>query len=744
MAEGNNTPVLNPILSLLMQPTPNSVSGGGKSAKGIVTSRLGIQQEKLSAELKSIQKDDGLISLAGRLHLIVKMFSDSYAPSWTPDDLFESNHYVRIVAPAYNGFLVEIKKDKINEIINKVVNPKSATVKVDISRLESISPFNREEALRHRDIDEVFEKGKSSGCQFNLWLLPFFDNESRLSVYNEIEKLVNSKVIGFGDARFNNVLGISGENKSDLDSFSKKIKKYLVEGSLSFTATIESKEKLGKLLASGVVYRVDPVAQVSVKSVPPGDGAEPAPKLINLDSMPTVVIIDGGCSAGSYLPLNVLNIKPLVRDVDADLKHGNQVTSVICQGAAWNNNLALPDLECKFVSVQAINKKNIPVQPTSEQFVNYLRDVAEKTKQVSSVWNLSFNEGSPSFSSNEISYLGHEINKIAREFDILPVIAIGNVSKENNSRLCPPADCEAALTVSGRVANEQGLPDSPCPFSLRGPAPGGMKKPELSWFSTLRMIGGSIDTGTSFSTPLISSVAAHTFDNLKSPTPDLVKALLINKGESHYHDFRLGWGSPWLRGKNLPWLCEPGTVTLAWNAKIKAGFAYYWNDIPLPSEMLDNGQIKGEIVLTAILQPLVSELGGDNYFSTRLQCALQSVGNDGKVRNILGSMKESKEKEIQSRKELAKWSPVRHHGKVFSGVSVDNKVLRLHARIYARDLYQFGMASHHEMEEQNVSFVLTFKSEEKDSGVYNSMVQSLGTEVEVGVVDRNIDVDNLI
>ncbi|TBL59563.1 S8 family peptidase [Hafnia paralvei] len=742
MAEGNKTPILNPILSLLMEPTPNSVSGGGKSAKGIVTSRLNIQQKKISDELREIQQNDSLVSLAGRFHLIVKMFPDSYAPSWTPDNLFESNHCFRIVAPAYNGFLVEIAKDKIYELINKVEQPKSATVKVDISRLESVSAFSRQEALRYKGIDEIFEKGKDSGFQFNLWLLPFIDNDARLSLCNELENLAADNIINFGDARFDDIFKHGDASRSSLNKIHHKIKKYLVDGSLSFTATIDSKEKLEKLVSSGVVYRIEPVSPICVKSIPPGQGVEPIRRLTNLASMPTVVIIDGGCSAGSYLPLNVMNIRPLVEDSSADLKHGNQVTSVICQGAAWNNNLALPDLECKFVSVQAINKKNIPIQPTTEQFVNYLRDVAAKTKEVSSVWNLSFNEPSPSFGSNEISYLGHEINKIAREFDILPVISIGNVNDKNDSRLCAPADCEAALTISGRTANAHGLPDSPCPCSLKGPAAGGMKKPELSWFSTLRMIGGTIATGTSFSTPLISSVAAHTFNNLKNATPDLVKALLINKSESYSHDLRLGWGSPWLTGKNLPWLCEDGTVTLAWNSKIKVGFAYYWNNIPLPPEMLEDGEIKGEIVLTAILQPLVSELAGDNYFSTRLQCALQSVGDDGKVKNILGSMKESKEKEVESRKELAKWSPIRHHGKVFSGVSVDNNVLRLHARIYARDLYQFGMNSHHEMDEQRVSFVLTFKSKNKGAMVYDSMVTALGTDAEVGVIERNIDINN--
>jgi hypothetical protein len=106
--------------------------------------------------------------------------------------------------------------------------------------------------------------------------------------------------------------------------------------------------------------------------------------------------------------------------------------------------------------VQAIAKIDMNPQPTTEQFINYLREVAVKTKGISSVWNLSFNQIIPSDSNDEISHLGHGINSVAREFSILPVISIGNVSKNNITKLCPPADCEAALTISGRQSNRNG------------------------------------------------------------------------------------------------------------------------------------------------------------------------------------------------------------------------------------------------------------------------------------------------
>ena len=72
-----------------------------------------------------------------------------------------------------------------------------------------------------------------------------------------------------------------------------------------------------------------------------------------------------------------------------------------------------------------------------------------------------------------------------------------------------------------------------------------MLKPDVSWFSTLRMIGGVTASGSSYATPLVSTLAAHTFANLKEPSPDLVRALLINVAEQEAHAPRLGWGTPY-------------------------------------------------------------------------------------------------------------------------------------------------------------------------------------------------------
>jgi hypothetical protein len=284
--------------------------------------------------------------------------------------------------------------------------------------------------------------------------------------------------------------------------------------------------------------------------------------------------------------------------------------------------------------------------------------------------------------------------------------------------------------------NDNGLPGNPCGIGVVGPGPAGMKKPELSWFSELRVIGGGIEKGTSYTAPLIASLAAHTFSALKNPSPDLVKALLINNAELDNHCDALGWGTPWIPD-SVPWACPKDSVTITWSSKLKAGFSYYWNDILIPKEMFDGDKLSGEIVLTAILKPITSDVAGRNYFSTRLEVALQGQSPKGKVVNILGGPKKQSKKEDV---ELQKWNPVRNQKRVLKRKTIKRESVRLYARVFARDLYQFEISSHHELEEQDVVFVLSFKKEGEGDSLYNSLKAELGADVESAIRDIDLDV----
>ena len=90
MAEAPERPLLNPVLRLKMEATPETPTGGGKGRASVVLERLQTQQRTLSAATRGLYRArENLPTFGGRTHLLVQMFEeDSLAPSHTPDDLF--------------------------------------------------------------------------------------------------------------------------------------------------------------------------------------------------------------------------------------------------------------------------------------------------------------------------------------------------------------------------------------------------------------------------------------------------------------------------------------------------------------------------------------------------------------------------------------------------------------------------------------------------------------------------------
>lgn len=680
------------------------------------------------------------LTFSGVVHLIAKMDEDSLSPSWTPTDIFDSRSDCRIVAPAYKGFLVEIERSKLKKLATHLSSTNKTNDMVDISRISSIAAFDSTETLRGASEKDFWESLPSEGNDrtLNIWLKPFKSQPARKALAQKLKLALSKTNCTLGHPEFENAWGAT--DKEDIsDNLEDVISSYLSLGNAVFSLNFSNKKDFQSILSSGAVYRIEPAPSVRVSSAP-GNGKDPIPAKVS-QSSPTVLIIDGGVSARSYLLLQKMPLPPLVDDFDANQSHGNKVASLVCHAHAWNNNRPLPELDCTFISAQAICKDSAPKSPNQRQLLKYLDQVAQLTSNQAKVWNLSFNQVASKNPKDEVSYLGHEISKLARKYNILPVISAGNSNHNPKLKLiCPPADCEAALTISGRNYDSSTTPlGNGCKLSLRGPSPAGMRKPDLSWFSELRMIGGVIETGTSFSTPLVSSLAAHAFANIKDATPDLVRALLINRAELISHSNTVGWGTPWDES-NLPWFCAPGDVTLAWTSELQPGFNYYWNEIPIPPELIKNGKFVGNVALTAVLNPLTSSSVGENYFSTRLQTSLQATSTAGNTISLAGSMREDKEKETIARSDLAKWNPIRNHFKPHKGTGISGTTMRLNARIFTRDLYQYDMSHHSELPPQEVAFVLTLSAQDPDSSLYDSTVQSMRSDLESAVLNQEIQV----
>ena len=741
-------PVLNPILALKRDPRREGVTGRAATEAHIRIERLDVQREVLATQLDGIRRSTDKVH-AGRLLVAIRMFDDSLAPTHEPKAIFREGLNSELVAPVHKGYLAQVKADVLNELSALIKTSNRIDVRVAVSRIEKIATLTAADVLGSRESKFLWQAAIQSeqGRVFTACLAPYFDVASRESVVRSLLSLQSQGVI----SPLNNLVSISRETGSDADqlqlqdgssanSISQAAREYRQNPFARLQITLRDHASLQTLIASGTVFRIDPVRPLVAAEVP--TAPDPERPMPDEQWQPIVGVIDGGLFARSYEPMVAWRAPSLVADVVANRAHGNQVGSLVVHGASWNTHLNLPQLTCRIGIAQAI-AQNGHGSATRPEFQSYLRSVVARHCGDTKVWNFSFNEPVDGADRMEMSELGHEIHRIAREFNILPVIAIGNSDQTNNQRLCPPSDCEAALTVSGREAAGS-QPGDPCLACLPGPGPEGLLKPELSWFSTLRTLGGAQQTGSSYATAITSALAAHTFHNLKAPTPDLVRALLINTADRDVFHPRLGWGSPCIRS-TLPWECSEGSVTLVWTSTLRAGQWHYWEEIPIPPELIHAGKLRGRVALTAVLRPKVSELGSANYFSTRLQVALQYTQANGKWGNLAGSMREDSDPELTARADLAKWNPVRHHvneipnGRAFTGNS-----LRVCARVFGRDLYQFGLVNNSDIEASAVAFSLTLSAHASNppgSSIYNSVTTRLGTYVESAVNDIEVIVE---
>jgi hypothetical protein len=107
----------------------------------------------------------------------------------------------------------------------------------------------------------------------------------------------------------------------------------------------------------------------------------------------------------------------------------------------------------------------------------------------------------------------------------------------------------------------------------------------------------------------------------------------------------------------------------------------------------------------------------------------------------LGSLDTEKLTEEQARTLDHKWSPVRHHVKVFRNVRFDGDNLRVYGRCYVRDLFLHSYTSIDEVPEMMAVFVLTLGTGDNEDEIYNELRDALGAFVETAIVDFDIEID---
>lgn len=313
MADSPRRPLLNPVLRFTQDPKPKRVTGGGKSADSIIRNRLDEQRGALAQAFRTMAETAAnQPSFSGQVVVYAAMFEDSLAPSYTPDDLFHPIHGARLITPHRMGYLVEFQVDRLARLAVQIERTTRVKELVDISRVQSARFFSEENARGGRELGTLWDAAPETedGRAFITWLMPLRSREAGEHLIQKVAGLRDQAISSpppllenIRNALDSSVPAVMRRSlqaaASEGDRIALAMRDYRQRGHARATVIVPSEAALGQLLASGTVFRIDPVSPIT--STAPGDGAEPnRPLPTDMSGLPIVGVVDGGLTANSY------------------------------------------------------------------------------------------------------------------------------------------------------------------------------------------------------------------------------------------------------------------------------------------------------------------------------------------------------------------------------------------------------------------------------------------------------------
>lgn len=449
-------------------------------------------------------------------------------------------------------------------------------------------------------------------------------------------------------------------------------------------ASIRSIKRNGR----AVVTRSTPISQL-----PPNLRVEAA------QSQAPVVVVDSGIHDASG-PLRGLVIAQRVQlpigSSTPELAHGTFVASRIAFGddleEALSRGVLVPQCPLIDVAVFGIAPNGDVMGPEEDELIDVLEQAVADFRDQSRIFNLSLGFDS-AVRDGEFSELAKNLDFLAREYDILFVIAAGNISNpvgphpehflHDSARIQPPAEALLGLSV-GAVARHEvpsaiSRANEVSAFSCRGPGADRGLKPELvahggnllaTWTSSPRIgtfglsaLGDQLayDVGTSFAAPLIAQMASRLAIEYPSGSTNLIKALLCHFSEPVSCPSVAGVESCYLTGLGSP---DVGRALNASNHSVAFLYegelvANTYQHVPffVPATLAENSGRALRIRTTVVYNPPVDPDNPDEYSKARIVCSLHKRVDVGFRQVTLAPTDLSLGKP---------WNPLIHFAKSFS------------------------------------------------------------------------------
>jgi serine protease AprX len=721
MANKNYNPIKHVKFSNIdyFHPTPHL--GGSSKPHKEVTSEF---RSELLKSIKNLKKANGFLEKT--TIAVVELESKATAKSHRPTSIFNDKTCPFFGDIGYAKHLIQITPDGLSALKEKISTGKSKKAIKDISAIKSIT---------HYEVNISADQDQKS-------------LSVRLFRFNTIEK--NNEL----DHNFENFL-TQFDCKWEKHS-SNAVRLYRVSGSTKRILQLLPKFAGVQSVISSKCIQLKPMVKAQL-------GISPATMLPPLPGKdyPVVAVVDSGVSHCNQIIPWVVGRTTCIAPAYKNDDHGTFVGGLITNSSNLNNrDPRFPLCQAKIFSVEVLGSDGGDLY----NIIQSMHDVAEENPQIK-VWNLSLG-GSAPVSKDEISAMAIMLDEFQDKFNCLCIVAAGNFedirewppTKELNDGISTPGDSVRSLTV-GSIAHIDGLVKNqePSHFSRKGPVSNYVQKPEVVHFggnimlnngqpvtlgvNSIDSLGSSHhDIGTSFSTPIVSSIASNLFEQIgERANPSLIKALIIhnaNLNNSIIDKYKpyYGWGKP--QGSNDILSVKDYESTMVFEGFAEKSFEIEKLPFPIPECLrTEDEKVRAEFYITLVYHPELDPQKAFEYCQMDINVGFGKI-EDGKFNSQVPLQNEQHLFESDLVKNGDKWSPIKVYKKRFPQ-GVDIKDWRLRVSVMDRDGY----------EAQGVlipfSIVLTLRDIDKEKPVYNEMAQLMNQynwEVSDLVIDSQIQV----
>lgn len=584
----------------------------------------------------------------------VIMKEKAIAKTHKPTRLLSDNNCPIIGAGKMDEIYIKVTRRGVKHTVEEILNSETEDLKVNITKIDKIEPYTEYDILNSYDIQTFYDYVTKNKKAMKIKLFDYDNEIENFYCRSEFEKLI---------AKLN-----LDENINQIE-YTDRLIAYKLE--------CYNLEKIKEILRFSGIKSISFFPSYS--SAPTNNNQS---NKLNLEDLPDpqegkdypiIGIIDSGIKKGhKYLEKWIYAREEFVPNQFQNNTHGTFVAGVLEYGHILNS-FEPRETMFKIVDVVALPNSDpeygLTDEVDEETFMEIIRKVVEKYKDVVKIWNISMTFGEEC-NPNYISDIAVFIDKLLdeyREYNIDIILSAGNY-EEKPFRTWPPnknlmdnieipADSVKSIVV-GSIAHKKGCgcveENYPSPFSRKGPAPNYVVKPDLVDYGGNCSCRGEVyncgilsfdecenivsDSGTSFATARVSGVYGHLRNCLVyNHSNELSKALLIhsaknpikeepiNKLDSYY----LGFGKP--KGSIDEVLyCDKSNITLIFQSEIYPSTIIDINNFPYPESLYRNGKWHGEIKMTLVYSPPLDERFGQEYCGTNIEVSMGTVNYNTK------------------------------------------------------------------------------------------------------------------